>query len=114
MKRKINRLIWVIGCLMLTLMVPVMAAAPGDVLYEREDQSEIMAFPPSIFPHWRHRIQYRCDACHDSLFEMKTGGTAVTMDLMKEGKVCGTCHNGEIAFDDSFSNCSRCHRAPED
>ena len=105
-----------LGCLLLMVMVmvPAIAAAPGDLLYEREDQSEIAAFPPSIFPHWRHRVQYRCDACHDSLFEMKRGGTPVSMDLMKEGKVCGACHNGQVAFSDGFENCSRCHVAVQE
>lgn len=89
-------------------------AAPGDIRYDREDKSEIESFPPSIFPHWIHRVRYRCDACHDSLFEMKLGGTPVSKDLMKEGKVCGACHNGKLAFPASFENCSRCHVATED
>ncbi|MCF6239705.1 MAG: hypothetical protein L3J79_13040 [Candidatus Marinimicrobia bacterium] len=28
---------------------------------------------------------------------------------MKEGKVCGSCHNGKAAFASSFQTCSRCH-----
>ena len=99
---------------MLTIMVPAMGAAPGDLLFEREDQSEIVTFPPSIFPHWKHRINYRCDACHDSLFKMELGATPVTMDTMKKGENCGTCHNGDLVFDVGFGNCARCHRAPSD
>ena len=92
-----------------------MAAAPGDVLYERkanesiDGPAELASFPPALFPHWIHRINYRCDACHDSLFEMKQGGTPVTMDLMDEGKVCGACHDGQISFASSFQTCNRCH-----
>ncbi len=106
------------GLLLLLLVVPVnrlsAEPAPGDILYEREDKSEIEAFPPSVFPHWLHRVRYRCDACHDSLFEMKSGATPVTMDLMKEGNVCGACHDGKAAFASSFQTCSRCHFAVEE
>ncbi|MEW8231499.1 MAG: c(7)-type cytochrome triheme domain-containing protein [Candidatus Thiodiazotropha endolucinida] len=90
-------------------------AAPGDIQYEREggDPEKLKSFPPSIFPHWIHRINYRCDACHNKIFEMKTGATAINKDLMKEGKVCSTCHNGNEAFDDGFANCNRCHLIKE-
>ena len=103
-----------LGLLLLVVLLPAMAAAPGDLLFEREDQSEASVFPPSIFQHWKHRIHYRCDACHDSLFEMELGVTPITMDLMSKGKVCGACHNGKIAFGDDFGSCSRCHRPPSD
>jgi c(7)-type cytochrome triheme protein len=114
MSRKIQFYSVVLGCLLLQTMGPALGAAPGDIAYEREDQSEIQAFPPSIFPHWIHRIHYRCDACHDSLFEMKKGATPVTMDLIGTGKACGACHNGDLAFDDDFTNCTRCHFTPAD
>ena len=91
------------------------AEAPGDIQYERQANdsadgaAELSAFPPALFPHWIHRINYRCDACHDELFEMKRGGTTVTMDLMDDGLVCGACHNDQIAFASSFQTCHRCH-----
>jgi c(7)-type cytochrome triheme protein len=115
MKRKAPTYGLVLICLTLFIVVPVMGATPGtipgDVQYERTEgnESEISAFPPAIFPHWVHRINYRCDACHDSLFEMKHGVTPVSMDLMKQGKVCGACHNGKLAFNSDFKNCNRCH-----
>ena len=104
--------------LMLLCSATTEAEAPGDVHYERrmddsgdsvEATSGLSAFPPAVFPHWIHRINYRCDACHDDLFEMKRGGTPVSMDLMREGKVCGACHNGETAFGSEFETCNRCH-----
>jgi len=117
-KRQLHGRHFVQGLLLLSFMLPVIGLtadpAPGDMRYEREDKSEIEAFPPSIFPHWVHRVRYRCDACHDSLFEMKKGGTPVTMDLMKEGKVCGSCHDGQAAFASSFQTCSRCHVSDEE
>ena len=105
----------IVGCLLLAAMSPAVSAVPGDIQYERrpnedaEGKAELSSFPPSLFPHWIHRINYRCDACHDSLFEMKRGGTPVTMDLMKEGKVCGACHNGQLAFGSDMQTCNRCH-----
>jgi len=86
--------------------------APGDVQYERVgdvDPEKLKSFPPSIFPHWVHRIRYRCDACHDSLFEMKPGITPVTHEIMDKGEVCSACHDGKTAFDAGFKNCNRCH-----
>ncbi|MBL3528415.1 MAG: hypothetical protein JMN27_12670 [gamma proteobacterium endosymbiont of Lamellibrachia anaximandri] len=97
--------------LLLLAINTTLGAAPGDIQYERKggDAEELKTFPPSIFPHWIHRINYRCDACHNKLFEMKTGTTPINKDLMKEGKVCAVCHNGKQAFDDGFENCNRCH-----
>ena len=105
---------------LLLFMHPVLGAIPGDVQYERKAEdgvdlaAENSAFPPAVFPHWKHRINYRCDACHDSLFEMKRGGTPVTMDLIKKGEVCGTCHNHTLAFGSDFESCNRCHFVPEE
>lgn len=67
--------------------------------------------PEAFFPHWIHRLRYRCDACHDSLFEMKLGASVITKQLMKERKSCGACHNEDLesAFPVSFENCDRCH-----
>jgi c(7)-type cytochrome triheme protein len=103
-------------CVLLAVTAPAMGAgAPGDLQFEREgSEAAASPFPPAFFPHWLHRIRYRCDACHDSLFEMKAGATPVSMALIAEGEACGACHNGNQAFDDSFDNCARCHRQPPD
>ena len=99
--------------LLLILCHAPLLAAPGDIQFSREggDPKELEQFPPSIFPHWVHRINYRCDACHNQIFEMKTGTTEINKDLMDEGKACSSCHNGNEAFDDGFANCNRCHIA---
>ena len=74
--------------------------APGDLILPRQGGGEmdLSMTPESIFPHWIHRARYRCDACHDALFEMKLGATEITMDLMDKNESCAVCHNGEIAF----------------
>jgi len=68
--------------------MPVLGAGvPGDIRYQRQEGAgSEQAFPPAVFQHWLHRIRYRCDACHDSLFEMKQGATVVTMASIAEGK----------------------------
>ena len=91
------------------------SAALGDLVFEREGQVEgASAFPPAVFPHWVHRVRYRCYACHPALFEMKQGANAVTMDAIKKGQFCGACHNGKAAFNVDFQNCARCHKPPEE
>lgn len=89
--------------------------ALGDLVFEREGEVEgSSAFPPAVFPHWVHRIRYRCYACHPAQFEMQQGANAVTMDAIKKGQFCGACHNGNIAFNVDFQNCARCHKEPEE
>lgn len=88
-------------------------AAPGDLILPRKDGGEIdiSMTPQSIFPHWIHRARYRCDACHDALFEMKLGATEISMELMDKNESCAVCHNGEIAFAVGLNSCNRCHIA---
>jgi c(7)-type cytochrome triheme protein len=114
MNRKISIFKCGITALLLQFLTPANAAIPGDIVYEREVEAENEAFPPATFPHWIHRINYRCDACHDSLFEMKKGATPVTMEMIGKGETCGACHNGKLAFSDDFVNCARCHRPATD
>lgn len=90
-------------------------AAQGDLVFERESGVEGSgAFPPSIFPHWVHRVRYRCYACHPAPFAMQQGANAVTMDSIGKGQFCGACHNGQTAFNVEFQTCARCHRKPEE
>ncbi len=81
----------------------------GDVKFKRDGPAG-MEIPPAVFPHSMHRIAYKCAACHDGLFPMKAGSTKVTMEAIQDGKSCGTCHNGRLAFASTFATCSRCHR----
>lgn len=88
---------------------PAVAEDLGNVKFARE-ATGTEVIPPAIFPHSMHRIVYKCAACHDSLFPMKAGSTKVTMDAIQDGKFCGACHNGKLAFASTFATCSRCHR----
>lgn len=63
---------------------------------------------PVIFPHWFHRIRFRCKVCHNELgFKMRAGSNDINMGDIVEGRYCGYCHNGDIAW--SAANCDLCH-----
>ena len=90
------------------------ARLENDIVFTRdtttENAQEMTSLVPSIFPHWRHRIEFACSACHPSLFAMEAGANVITMDRMQMGENCGTCHNSETAF--GVMSCVRCHREP--
>jgi len=70
--------------------------------------SDAAGMRPVVFPHWFHRIRFRCKVCHADLgFKFKAGGNKITMAKIIDGKFCGACHNGEIAW--SVENCAMCH-----
>jgi len=100
------------GTVAIILVVVLLAgsalAAPGDVKLKRKAEAT-SGFPVATFPHWVHRVNYRCDACHTRLFQMKAGTAEISMADLNAGRACGTCHNGERAFPVDFTNCARCH-----
>lgn len=83
-------------------------AVEGDVVFKRKDGGG-GGIAPAVFPHWVHRIRYKCYACHPAPFEMKAGANNVSMVAIQEGKFCGACHNGKIAWAVSFETCNQCH-----
>ena len=80
----------------------------GDVRFPRPDRPSV-AVPPAVFPHWFHRIRFRCTVCHPALFHMKEGAEEPRMVELLEGKYCGACHDGKTAWRISFNTCTRCH-----
>jgi len=78
----------------------------ADVVLNRYSEKEGMR--PVVFPHWFHRIRFRCKVCHFELgFKMRAGANEVKMNDIIEGRFCGMCHNGEIAW--APENCDLCH-----
>ena len=84
-------------------------AEPGDIVFVRQ-AAGMDDVPPAVFPHWIHRLSYKCQACHDTPFKMQVGANPVTMDDIQAGQSCGACHDGKIAFISNLSTCNRCHR----
>ena len=95
------------GFLLASLLATAVPGVDGDIVFTRKGGEG--GIPPSIFPHWVHRIRYKCYACHDSHFKMKAGANDITMDAIAEGKYCGVCHDGKTAWAVSFQTCNRCH-----
>lgn len=78
----------------------------GDVVMN--NYSDAAGVRPAVFPHWFHRIRYRCKVCHGDLgIQLKAGSNPITMLKIFDGQYCGACHNGQIAW--SVENCTLCH-----
>ncbi len=97
----------------LSLALATMAAGParaeyGDVVIN--NYSDAAKMRPVVFPHWFHRVRFRCKVCHADLgFQFKAGGNQIDMLKIIDGQFCGSCHNGELAW--SAENCNLCHSA---
>ena len=108
---KTKKLVIALICL-LGLTINHSAAAPGDINFGDivyEGKGSAKGLPSSHFPHWIHRIRYRCSTCHEKLFKMKVGANNMSMKRFKQGELCGECHNGNEAYAISFETCTRCH-----
>lgn len=97
---------WALGLTLAAAMMLPAGAEYGDVVLNRK--SEAAGMRPVIFPHWFHRIRFRCKVCHNELgFEMRAGANEVTMGDLNAGRFCGMCHDNEIAW--GLENCGLCH-----
>jgi c(7)-type cytochrome triheme protein len=96
---------------LLALGLTLLAGAPlqaeyGVVVFNRRAEKE--GVRPVIFSHWFHRIRFRCKVCHYEFgFEMRAGANDVSMSDIIDGKFCGMCHDGEMAW--SPERCDLCH-----
>ena len=100
-----------LGVLLMVMIVfdsrPVRAEY-GDVVIN--NYSEAAGMRPVVFPHWFHRVRFRCKVCHADLgFQFKAGGNQINMVKIIDGQFCGACHNGDLAW--SVENCNLCHSA---
>ncbi|MBF0212979.1 MAG: hypothetical protein HQM00_05350 [Magnetococcales bacterium] len=85
---------------------PPAEAEYADVVLNR--LSEANGMRPVIYPHWFHRIRFRCKVCHSELgFKMRAGSNDINMMKLMDGKYCGMCHNNNVAW--GLDNCHRCH-----
>lgn len=84
---------------------PVQAEYADVVINKR---ASLAGMRPVIFPHWFHRIRFRCRVCHiEAGFEMRAGANDIYMLDIVEGRFCGKCHNNRIAW--GPENCLLCH-----
>jgi c(7)-type cytochrome triheme protein len=97
---------WLLVSIGLLTMMPFASGEYGDVVLNQ--RSERDGERPVIFPHWFHRIRYKCNACHTELgFKMRAGANQVLMRDIANGQFCGACHNGRIAW--GPERCELCH-----
>src|SRR6266498_3564244 len=102
-----------IAAVLISLAVPGAGSAGenakhgGDILYTKPVKSV-------LFSHKIHVEQkgLTCDMCHAGTFDMQAlkaqGNHDFTMEALAQGKYCGVCHNGTMAFS-SNSRCASCH-----
>lgn len=108
-----------VGVLVLVVALAVPAGSqikvPADFAFERGKDSP----GPVTFSHEQHRAKLeKCQACHVKVFKMKKGTTGpFTMEKMKAGELCGSCHNGKtevagkVVFNvDDKATCETCHK----
>ena len=92
---------------LLILLVPSPVFAEyGDVVLNK--RSEKAGMRPVIFPHWFHRIRFKCNVCHTEIgFKMRAGANDIRMSDINNGKFCGACHDKRIAW--GPDKCDLCH-----
>lgn len=79
----------------------------GDVVFR--ERSVPRGKYPVVFSHTTHRVRFTCRVCHVELeFSMNKGDSGITREDYLDGRFCGACHNGKIAFDVN-SACNFCH-----
>jgi len=110
MSERFIRAIIVCGLLTASLQIDLQtnkaAAEYGDVVIN--EYSDDAGMRPVVFPHWFHRIRFRCKVCHGDLgFAFKAGGNDINMLKIIDGQYCGACHDGDVAW--SIENCDLCH-----
>jgi c(7)-type cytochrome triheme protein len=78
----------------------------GDVVIN--NYSSKAGINPVVFPHWFHRIRFTCKVCHHDLgIHFEAGDNNIQMLDIINGRYCGGCHNGEIAW--GIDKCDLCH-----
>lgn len=80
----------------------------GDIVLNSKSESMQKAgVNPVVFPHWFHRIRFKCKVCHEDIFILKKGANDINMAAIMNGEFCGKCHNGLVAWEPLY--CDRCH-----
>ncbi|TAN61068.1 hypothetical protein EPN18_07350 [bacterium] len=104
---------WVVllACLSVTaglLFTSTSDAEYADIVLNSKSESMKKAgVKPVVFPHWFHRIRFKCKVCHEDIFILKKGANDINMTAIMNGDFCGRCHNGLVAWEPLY--CDRCH-----
>ncbi|HET7343096.1 MAG TPA: c(7)-type cytochrome triheme domain-containing protein [Methylomirabilota bacterium] len=88
---------------------------PPDFTFEKGKDSP----GPVTFSHEKHKAKIeKCTECHTKIFKMKKGTSGpFSMEKIKAGEQCGTCHNGKTQVGGTTvfaagdeKNCEKCHK----
>src|SRR5574337_25817 len=114
-----------LACLLIVSVTPTRSLAqakpkiPPPFAFEQKTKGEQGNSSPGkvTFDHKVHIDKgQKCLNCHgkDKPFKTKIGTSPdLTMKAYNEGKACGTCHNGKVAFSTKeMGNCLKCHKVP--
>ena len=112
-----------VACLLFASVTPARSLAqskpkiPPPFAFEQKIKNEEGSPSPGkvTFDHSKHIEKgQKCLNCHGKgkPFKAKIGTSPdLTMKAYNEGKACGTCHNGKVAFSTKeMSNCLKCHQ----
>lgn len=101
---------WTILTILLVVALPSLVCARWikDKVYLQTDSVGKVEFS-----HYTHMemdsIGKNCPTCHNDVFHIVTKKNPVfTMKQMEDGKACGVCHNGKMAFSVK-GDCTTCH-----
>jgi c(7)-type cytochrome triheme protein len=100
-----RRLIAALGLVLLS-SVALGAAFPAVLRIPRRNPGAAAVPPRALFSHRTHQ-SFGCYACHPAVFPQAAVG--FTHAEMQDGKYCGRCHDGRIAFPIPGAACGRCH-----
>lgn len=81
---------------------------PADAVFDER----VRADSAVVFRHGTHvaLASHRCTPCHPGLFRILAPTTTITHREMNAGRSCGSCHDGQHAFDvKSPASCGSCH-----
>ncbi|MCK5237295.1 MAG: hypothetical protein KAR06_09940 [Deltaproteobacteria bacterium] len=106
---KIGITIFLLACFVWSVVftAPSMAEYGDIVLNSKSKSMQSADVKPVVFPHWFHRIRFKCKVCHEGIFAMKKGANDIQMGAIMDGEFCGKCHNGLIAWEPLY--CDKCH-----
>ena len=83
-----SAMIGLLGVIAVLVMPQPVKAEYADVVIN--NYADAAGMRPVVFPHWYHRIRFRCKVCHADLgFKFKAGGNKITMAKIIDGQFCG-------------------------
>ena len=101
----------------LIIVAAIAAGAQGVLAQKVEHGGDIIYTKPVKSVTFSHKIHVEdkgltCDMCHAREFAMQAlkaqENADFTMASLYEGRYCGSCHNGSMAFA-SNTRCASCH-----